>query len=123
MTRLPMTGLRSASPRRSSPTTLAVKAGYEAQVGPYQVVFEAYLAMADQSIRDAAHNYQRGLDKLHEPTHRHRPVGDIQKDADGLRQTFDDAIANSGDQRLVEAKRLYDRSVVTASDRYARRLR
>jgi hypothetical protein len=102
---------------------MAVNAGYEAEIGPYQVVLEAYLAMADPSIRDAAQNYQRGLDALHAPADRRRPMGDIRKDGDRLRQIFDDAIANSGDARLVEAKRLYDRSVVAASDRYARRLR
>jgi hypothetical protein len=79
--------------------------------------------LADQSVRDAARAYREGVQELDGPAHRRRPVGDVQVDADRLRAEFGTAIAASGDQRLIEAKRLYDQALVRASDRYARRLR
>ena len=102
---------------------MRVKADYEAEVGPYRIVFEAYVAMGEQPVRDAACAYQDGLEELRGPAHRRRPPGEVQADGDRLRHAFDAAIAGSGDQRLIEAKRLYDQAVVTASGRFASRLR
>jgi hypothetical protein len=101
---------------------MAAKADYDAKVWPHQIVFETYLAMSDQKVRDAARVYDRGLDDLHGPAHQDRPVADVQDDAVALGNAFDAAIASSGDARLIEAKRRYDRAVIRASERFARRL-
>lgn len=102
---------------------MSAKADYDAEVRPFELLFDAYLALADEPVRAAARAYQAGLEDLDRPAHRDRPLGDVQDDADRLRHAFDAAIAASGDQRLIEAKRLYDQAVVTASDRFASRLR
>lgn len=41
-----------------------VKADYQAEVDRYRIVFETYLAMADQPVREAGRMYEHGLEEL-----------------------------------------------------------
>jgi hypothetical protein len=58
-------------------------------------VFETYLAMATQPVRDARPVYEQGLDDVHGPEHRDRLYADIQADADRLGRAFDTAIGST----------------------------
>lgn len=105
---------------------IGARGAYDASVRPFELVYEAYLAMSDrEAVRLAKRRYMEALEDLDygNPANRAVPVAELQERGQAARRAYDAALAQAGDQRVIEAKGAYDAAVVAASDRFAKDLR
>jgi hypothetical protein len=105
---------------------IGVRSQYDAAVRPFEVVYEAYLAMSDrEAVRIAKRDYAEALEALRfdNPANKRIPVAELRERGQAAKLLYDAAIELAGDQRVIEAKRAYDAAVVAASDRFGDDLR
>lgn len=101
------------------------KQEYEDAVRQPKILFEVALAMSEQQeVRDAQRVYDETLAQLNRVNPKHpRPMSEIEREGRDAKSIYDAAILAAGDERVIEAKRLYEEAVRVASDAFAKKLR